>query len=263
MHEGQFLKRYIKITPIKVTKVVELTGIKRATIYTHFAKEKLDSLTKELYSKKIGIIWNDKIDTPQSSIINDDNKIEDYNKTQQFQSTAMLIGGVPGPGSETNMVPLGNNKYGLTVPLIPVKAYAGYIDNFGDPEFYETLDKYNVSVVGNHAGSYFAYVVKGDSMENWTSEEMARLSIPEDYIVTARDLPRHHWLNRLHLHRWDMYVIVQHTGIIIKQVTEHNVDEGWIICHSLNPDKNKYPDIKVHFNDCLQILNVVHKATAL
>lgn len=183
--------------------------------------------------------------------------------TQQFSykdDEAILIGQVPGPGEETNMVPLGNNKFGMTVPLIPVKAYAGYLDNFGDPEFYDTLEKHNVSVIGNFRGHYLAFVVKGNSMENWESEEMARKSIPEGSIVTCRDIQKQHWRNKLHLHRFQFYVIVHIDGIITKEIIEHNIDEGYIICHSLNPDKVKWPDRRIELNDCLQILNIVDKS---
>lgn len=177
-------------------------------------------------------------------------------KYGKSEDNTILIGRVPAPGEETQMVPLGNNQFGLTVPLIPIRAYAGYMDNFGDPEYLETLDKHTVSVIGNFAGRYFAFVVKGDSMENWSSEEMARKSIPEGTIVTCREIQRHHWMNKLHLHRFQNYVIVTDDGIITKEITEHNTIEGYIICHSLNP---KYKDRKIMLDDCKQILNVVTK----
>lgn len=184
-----------------------------------------------------------------------------YKRTQLTEeSNTLLIGEVPGPGEETNMLPLGNNKYGMIVPLIPIKAYAGYLDNFGNQEFYEQLDKHNVTVIGNFRGRYFAFVVKGESMENWTSEELSRKSIPEGTIVTGREIPHHHWRNKLHLHRFQMYVIVHNDGIITKEIIEHNTEFGYIICHSLNPDKNEYPDRKIMLDDCKQILNIVDKS---
>jgi phage repressor protein C with HTH and peptisase S24 domain len=175
---------------------------------------------------------------------------------ESFKSNTIIIGEMPGPGEETELTPLGNNKYGLTVPLIPHKAYAGYIDNFGDPEFIESLDKHTVSVVGFFRGRYFAFVVEGDSMENYSSEELAKKSIPNGTIVTAREIPRPNWRNKLHMHRFQNYVIITHDGIITKQIIEHNTVEGYIICHSLNP---KYSDIKIMLDDCVQILNVVRR----
>jgi transcriptional regulator with XRE-family HTH domain len=180
-----------------------------------------------------------------------------------FEPDAILLGEAAGPGKESQLIPLGNNKYGLTVHLVPVKAYGGYLDNYADPEYHETLDKHTLTVVGNHRGFYLAFAMKGKSMENWTTEEMARASIPEDWIVTGRDIPRHHWRNKLHLHRWDFYIIVHKDGIVTKQIIEHNLEEGWIICHSLNPDKKLYPDFKLMLDDCLQILNVVQKSVSL
>ncbi len=188
-----------------------------------------------------------------NSVAKSDNSILEPSK---IISDTMLIGPVPGPGEETEMTPLGNNQFGITVPLIPVKAYAGYLDNFGDPEYYETLSKHTVSVTGFFRGRYFAFVVEGDSMENYSTEELAKKSIPRGAIVTGREIQKHHWKNKLHLHRFQNYVIVHIDGIITKEIIEHNTEEGYIICHSLN---ERYTDRKIMLDDCLQILNIINK----
>lgn len=172
------------------------------------------------------------------------------------ESNTILIGGVPGPDEFTEMTELGNNDFGMVIPKVPFKAWAGYVDNFGDMEYMESLPKYNVTITGATRGRYLAFVVDGDSMENYTTEELARSSIPSGTIVTGREIQRQHWRNKLHLHRFQNYVIVLTTGIITKQIIEHNTQEGYIICHSLN---TKYQDFKLMLDDCVQILNIVRR----
>lgn len=231
-----------------MTTLVKTMGVGRNTFYYQIDKDSPD----QDFINKFNVATGDDFLSIVSTGV-------EPAKVSKSDTNAMLIGEAPDQW-ETEEIPLGNNKYGLTMPLVPVRAYGGLLDNYGDPEFYQTLEKHTITTAGNQHGSYLAFVVKGNSMENWSSEEMAKMSIPENWIVTARNLPRHHWKNKLHLHRWEIYVFVHKDGIIIKQVTEHNTSEGWVIAHSLNPD---YEDRKIFFEDCYQVLNVVHKGVSL
>ena len=237
MHEGQFLKDFIEQKPIKVTKVVELTGIKRPTIYTHFNKQQLDTTIKGRYKDAIGIDWLDKKDLPVVG-----------------GSNAILLGEINYPEDESPYTDLGNGKYLMVVPLVPIRAQAGYIDHFEDSEYIEsTFDKHYFTVDRQYRGKYMAFVVDGDSMDNDSKE-----AIVSGSIVTGRDIQRQHWRNKLHLHRFQDYIIVHKDNIVIKRITNHNVDKGIITCHSLNENKEKYPDFDLYLDDCLQILNIVN-----
>lgn len=74
-HEGQLLKDYIKFKHMKITDIVKTTGIKRATIYTHFEKEILGYSLKQVYKEKIGMQWPDKLYRQYIDTENEEKKI--------------------------------------------------------------------------------------------------------------------------------------------------------------------------------------------
>jgi len=160
MHEGEFLKKYIKTRPMKVTRVVELTGIQRPTVYTHFNKEKLDSLTKELYSEKIGIVWTGQIldnwqENKQHTSFTDSERI-DVNKGSRINPT------FPGmPDREENNI-TGIERY-ISPDHTPIPVY----DDTGDIHNIDELLKNNevkpvVLIMKGHLGCH-AVVRHNDS----------------------------------------------------------------------------------------------------
>ena len=87
-----------------------------------------------------------------------------------------------------------------------------------------------------------------------------RESILDGWIVIGRELVRSKWAYKLHTHQYDAWVIVHKTeGILIKKIINHDVDNGYITIHSLNPDKNIYPDQELFLDDVEQIFNIVQK----
>jgi transcriptional regulator with XRE-family HTH domain len=139
----------------------------------------------------------------------------------------------------------------LFVPLVSKFAHAGFLSGYGDDEYIETLPKYPFfSEDSNPKGTYRGFEVRGDSMDDGTSE-----SIQDGAIVLGREIQRHHWTNKFHLHRWKYYLVVHETeGILIKQITEHDTDKGFIRLHSLN---DMYSDIVIPLDECKQIYNVI------
>lgn len=93
------------------------------------------------------------------------------------------------------------------------------------------------------SGNYLVVEVDGDSMDDGTN-----ISIPDgsdilikEYILnTGEKLPI----------RGNLFVIVTTEGTVFKQIVEHNIEEGYIVCHSYNP---KYKDYKVNVIDIIQI----------
>lgn len=147
----------------------------------------------------------------------------------------------------------------MRVPVIPHKAFAGYLRGFQDPEFYEDLPYISIDVLKQHRAHYLAFEVKGDSMTTLEPDKF-RQSIFDGVTVVGRELQRHHWQYKLHINSYEAWVIVHKTeGILIKQIIEHDVEAATIKIHSLNPDKNLYPDEILSLNDVEQIFNVVKK----
>ncbi|MGZ3753621.1 MAG: S24 family peptidase [Mucilaginibacter sp.] len=169
-------------------------------------------------------------------------------------SNAMAIGELKISEEESPYIDLGNGQFLMVVPLIPIKASAGYRENFQDENYINThYDKHYFPVTRQYRGKYFAFVVDGPSMDNGTSE-----AIIEGSTVTGRDIQKQHWVNKFHLKSFQDYIIVHKDVILVKRIIEHDTENGTILCHSLNPDKNKHPDFTIQLDECLQILNIVN-----
>lgn len=143
----------------------------------------------------------------------------------------------------------------MQVPIIKEKAYAGYLVGFSDPEFYEDFETLPLPVDGLHRGSYLAFEVTGRSMVCYDSDELAELSIRPGWLAVGRDIPKDKWKYRLHTHTTDTWIVVhKKKGILIKQIVNHDVENGKITTHSLNPE---YKDEEYNLEDIEQIFSVV------
>lgn len=159
---------------------------------------------------------------------------------------------------KNRFIALPNGKFLQAVDLVEAHTEAGYLDQFlADQGYYQSPEKHFIVVTQEHQGQYLAWRVKGHSMDDGTKE-----SIPNGSIVTGRFIRKDLWTNRFHLHKWKYYTIVHKTGVITKQIIDHDVPNGIITLHSLNPDKIEYPDFQVHLDDCYAIYNVVDKTVS-
>jgi phage repressor protein C with HTH and peptisase S24 domain len=149
---------------------------------------------------------------------------------------------------------LGDGLLRMTIKRVPVKAYAGYMRGYQDPEFYEDLSTVTIDVQKEYRGTYLAFEVKGDSMITTDPDLLTAMALP-GWLAIARELGRHQWRYKLHTHRVDTWIIVHKTeGILIKNIKEHDFDKGTITIHSLNPN---YPDETLNLDDIAQIFSVV------
>lgn len=144
---------------------------------------------------------------------------------------------------------------GMKVSVVPHKAQAGYRLGFRDPEFFEDFDYVIIPVDHQHKSEYLGFEVVGDSMTNLSSMEMAKRSIFPGRIAVGRSLDRSKWAYKLHTHNYSYWVIVHKTeGILIKEISKHDVEKGIITIHSLNPE---WEDEDLHLDDIEQIFSVV------
>ena len=137
----------------------------------------------------------------------------------------------------------------LYVPLVNQYAYAGYLNGYQNETYMNTLP--TIPFIADHEarGNYIAFEVKGDSMNDGTEE-----SYLEGDRLLCREVPQHLWADsRLHIKKWD-FVIVHEEGIIVKRITDHNVENHTITVHSLN---DMYPDRVIDLAEVKQIFNVV------
>ncbi|CAM4215252.1 Phage repressor protein C, contains Cro/C1-type HTH and peptisase s24 domains [Pedobacter westerhofensis] len=171
------------------------------------------------------------------------------------KSNAIDLGELPSNFEldETPFIELPGGDILMVFPLVEESAYAGYLNGYADPEFIEQRPKHSLIVQKYHKGLYRGFEIVGDSMDNGTIE-----SIPDKSKVTGRFLMHHHWENKLHLHRYKDFIIVHKTdGIIAKRIIKHNVEEGTIVIHSLNPDKESFPDKELHLSDVKELYNII------
>jgi phage repressor protein C with HTH and peptisase S24 domain len=245
MNEGSILKEYITTKNVDVSDLAEKLKLNRTTIYTHYKKDKLKQHVKDGYTSIFGVdIFNTQ-----------------KNSKPRLEAIPLHLAADPNDydndGSQFEELPDGTIR--MRVPIIPHKAFAGYLRGFKDPEYYEDMAYTSIEVFKQHRGHYLAFEVKGDSMTTLDPEHF-RKSIFDGVKVIGRELPRTQWLYKLHTHSWGAWVIVHRTeGILIKAIIGQDVDKGIITIHSLNPDKETYPDQDLYLDDIEQIFNVVKK----
>ncbi|MNI48462.1 Helix-turn-helix domain protein [compost metagenome] len=160
--------------------------------------------------------------------------------------------------NNSKFLDLGNGKLLMTMRKVPEQARMGYAHGWADPEFIETLDYHSIIVDKIHRGHYMAFEAVGDSMENYTSEEMSKESIPHGATVTGREVGKHLWDSKFHNHKWPDFIVVLEDGIVIKRLIHHDVENGLITLHSLNPNKRVYPDKEYSLDEVKQIFNVIN-----
>lgn len=149
-------------------------------------------------------------------------------------------------------VRLNDGRYQMSVKIVEPYAYAGYLSGYEDSEYIDDLPNHTIVVDELKRGFYRAFRVKGDSMD-----ADIRKAIPAGSVVTGRNIDKSLWSSKLHINSWNEFVIVCEDGIVIKQILEHNVEEGTIKCHSYNEDKDSYPDYTIHLSQVQQLFNVV------
>ena len=157
-----------------------------------------------------------------SAIINE----FDINPDYLFgKSTTMLKEDVSGVQTYTGMpqVIAVNQDNEENVVYVPIKARAGYLDGYGDPEYIETLPSFNMPQLNN--GTYRCFEVHGNSM--------VRTFFDGDlvfgkYVEDLRDIKDGR-----------VYVIVsKNDGIVLKRVINRIEGRNKLILKSDNKDGN-------------------------
>lgn len=151
-------------------------------------------------------------------------------------------------------IELPNGQYLMIMPLAEFNIQAGFLDNYTDVEFLAEISQHSIIVDKPVKGRYIAFRVKGDSMDDGSSD-----AILQNSIVSTRELQRHLWeSNKLHLKDFQYWVIYtsQSKYPLLKQIISHNVDKGMIKCHSLN-DGPEYKDFELRISDIQALFYVV------
>ncbi len=150
-------------------------------------------------------------------------------------------------------IELPNGQYYMLMPLAEFKIQAGFLSSYQDTDFLMDLGQHGILVDKPLQGRYVAFRVNGDSMDDGSNHAITRNS-----IVSTRELQRHHWVDKLRFRDFPYWVIytTQSKMPLLKEIVEHNTEEGYITCHSLN-DSPEFTDFKLHLNDVQALFYVI------
>jgi transcriptional regulator with XRE-family HTH domain len=125
------------------------------------------------------------------------------------------------------------------IEVVPIKAKAGYLAGFNDPEFIETLQTFQLPVLSNNR-KYRMFQIEGDSMLPIANKSF----IVAEYIDDWKQLKDGE----------ACIVLTKNDGIAFKIVYNKLKTENCFLMHSLNPE---FDDYKVHASEILEIWNFV------
>lgn len=147
-------------------------------------------------------------------------------------------------------------KFRMRVPMVPIYAYAKYIDEVRDATIWDGDGYFDFPAEKIHHGFYQAFEIKGDSMD-----DDSKRSLSQGDIVNARELSRDKWKSKLHKDQFPNWIIVTDNTILCKQIIEQNLETGDITCHSLNPSP-EYSDFVINLNEVRKLFNIVQKVSS-
>lgn len=136
----------------------------------------------------------------------------------------------------------------ITVPVIPYGAMAGSTGWYEDVFAEDWAERRTVMAPqGAKPSDYVIFTVTGDSMlpNLADGDEILSKHVPFDYYKD----------NRLHIYNHSIWIIAtMREGILIKNITAHDVEQRTITCHSYNP---MYPDFTINLEDVSDIYHAV------
>jgi transcriptional regulator with XRE-family HTH domain len=110
------------------------------------------------------------------------------------------------------------------IPFVPVKAAAGYLAGYSDPEFIDELNTFTLPMLSG--GDYRAFEIVGDSM----------MPTPSGSVIVGEKVQR---LDDVKSN--DTYVVVSKTdGIVYKRVLKNNRQKNKLTLVSDNPTYQPY-----------------------
>lgn len=124
------------------------------------------------------------------------------------------------------------------VPLVGIKAQAGYIRGFEETDYLETLEKYTLPPGVNPTGAVWSYFeVDGDSME------------PVFYagdLLLASMLPQEDWHD---VKNFGVYVLLTSDRLMVKRVYRKS-DAEWVL---ISDNEEAYPQVLLPVSELKQV----------
>lgn len=146
------------------------------------------------------------------------------------------------------------DKYRMVVKLVPFAAYGRFTNECDSLEAEkETWEEESFETDKIVHGKYFAFEVKGESMDDGT-----RNSFEEGDKVLVRELSRIHWKDGLRYDDHPFWVVVFDSSVLIKQIVAQDLEKGTITFHSLNPSP-EYSDFTLEMDKIRSLYYVLQK----
>lgn len=131
-----------------------------------------------------------------------------------------------------------NEKAPLEVPLVGIKAQAGYLKGFEQTDYIDTLDKYSLPPGVNPAGAVWSYFeVDGESMEP---------TLYAGDVVLTSMLPHEDWAD---IKKFYVYVILTSEQLLVKRVYKKSSVE-WVL---ISDNEEAFPQITLKVEDVKQV----------
>ncbi len=208
----KFLRKGKKITQQQFADIME---IKRASVGAYEedrAEPKYELLKKiaEFYGLTMDELANDVID-------------EKWKPVPKSNASNLRVLSVTVDGNDRE-----------NIELVPVKASAGYLNGYGDPEYVAELPKFSLPMFGQ--GTFRAFEIKGDSM----------LPLPSGSIIVAEYVENWHDIKPGHTY----IVVSREEGVVYKRIAfKFKEDKGL----KLVSDNKTYEPYWVETPDILEV----------
>ena len=236
-----FLKEFRDINQMTREDQAEILGITLDTLNTWEYRNKKIPKSKELYVKNI---LNTYVKKEIVNYSEDDIKNLLINEPSEIFKTK----------SGTVYTENADGSFILTVPLVPFEAYASYVETFQDEvAVLDDWQKVSFQVDKIYKGKYLGFKTKGDSMNGG-----GLYDTPDGALMLGRELGRHLWKDGFHDNDYG-FVIISKYGMMHKDITNLDLENGTITCHSRNPSP-EYRDFDLELNEVYQIFKI-HKRT--
>ncbi|MEO6522184.1 MAG: helix-turn-helix transcriptional regulator [Mucilaginibacter sp.] len=241
-YQGERFKLYLEKRGISANRAAKALDVTRQTVYQYFRSK---NLSRDTVASILSVF----------NVSEEEIWVTSPNPRLEASPTRLYANPLDHEDKTEKIITLPDGTMAMRVPIVPARAYAGYMRGFADPEYYDDLEDILIGVDKEPNGTYIGFEVVGDSMICLDTVELAEESIFPGRIAVGRDLDRDSWKTKLHVHNYKNWIFVHKTeGILIKQIAAHDVAEGIVTIHSLNPN---YPDEQLKLEDMQQIFSVI------
>lgn len=154
---------------------------------------------------------------------------EDLSKTaaESIFGEQPITGGAPQDieGNKLRVLSISVGEDGKeNIELVHVKAAAGYLAGYSDPQYIEQLPKFRLPFLPT--GTYRAFEIKGDSMLPMNSGSIVVGEYVENWKTDIKN--------------GKTYIVISNDGIVYKRLNNNILSNGKLTLHSDNPAYKPY-----------------------